>query len=192
MKRLKCSTLPEGEFLPLDDFLRAARAAGVEVTRRALQFYYSPRVQLLPPPVYRGGHVAHFDRRYLRRLKAIKTLQTRYALSLQDIRELLAAVKDEDIRILAEGRIHPLAAQIVLHNLRLRNASRPDQERALFETLILLVDWHAWVTSNPDGSHGRPSVRPRRLDNATEREVRHLVAGLQSGYRAEEKSDAQG
>jgi DNA-binding transcriptional MerR regulator len=177
-KGLKGPALPARQFLPLDVFLQAARAAGVDVTRRTLQYYYSPRIRLLPPPTYRGGHVAYVERGQLHRLKAIKTLQSRYGLSLGAIRELLEAVSDTGIRSLAEGRAHPLSAQIVLHHLRLRNAHRRAQERALFETMILLVEWHAWDARNPVVSRHRPSLCPRPLDKDTELEVRGLISRL--------------
>ena len=188
-KGSQARTQPVGKLLSLDAFLEAARAAGVDVTRRALQFYYSPRVQLLPPPVYRGGHVAYFDRGQVHRLKAIKTLQARYCLPLSVIRELLDAVSDADIRTLAEGRVAPLSTQIVLHHLRVRNANRRNQERALLEAIVLLVEWHAWVATSPTASHQRPCLRPRPLDGNTEVEVRQLVARIvqrvkKSGSRA--------
>ncbi len=177
-KGSRARTQPVEKFLSLDAFLGAARAAGVDVTRRALQFYYSPRVQLLPPPVYRGGHVAYFDCWQVHRLKAIKTLQSRYCLPLSVIRELLDAVSDDDIRTLAEGRVAELSTQIVLHHLRLRNATRRGRERALFEAIVLLVEWHAWVATSPTASHQRPSLRPQPLDENTEVEVRQLVARI--------------
>ncbi len=188
-KGSRARTQPVEKFLSLDAFLGAARAAGIDVTRRALQFYYSPRVQLLPPPVYRGGHVAYFDCWQVHRLKAIKTLQSRYCLPLSVIRELLDAVSDDDIRTLAEGRVAPLSTQIVLHHLRLRNANRRNQERALLEAIVMLVEWHAWVATSTTPSHQRPSLRPRPLEGNMEVEVRQLVARIvqrvkKSGSRA--------
>lgn len=177
-KGSRAATLPARKLLSLDALLRAARAAGVHVTRRALQFYYSPRIRLLPPPVYRGGHVAYFDRGQLHRLKAIKTLQSRYRLSLSAIRELLEAVSDTDIRTLAEGRVDPLHAQIVLHHLRMPNTHQAGHERALFETMVFLAEWHAWVVRKSAASHRLPSLRPRALDGDTEVEVRQLVARI--------------
>ncbi len=177
-KGSRVPTQPPGKLLSLDAFLRAARGAGIDLTRRALQYYYSPRLQLLPPPVYRGGHVAYFEQRHLHRLKAIKSLQSRYRLPLGAIRELLDAVSDADIRTLAEGRAAPLCAQIVLHHLRLRNAPRKRKERALFEAIVVLVAWHAWCASSSAASPQRPSLCPQLLNEEMEIEIRQLVARI--------------
>ncbi len=133
--------------------------------------------------------MAYFERGQLHRLKAIKTLQSRYCLPLSVIRELLDAVSDDDIRTLAEGRVAPLTTQIVLHHLRVRNVNRSNQERALFEAIVLLVEWHAWVATSPTVSHQRPSLRPRSLEGNMEVEVRQLVTRIvqcvkKSGSRA--------
>ena len=122
--------------------------------------------------------MAYFERGQLHRLKAIKTLQSWYGLSLGAIRELLEAVSDKDILALAEGRAHPLSAQIVLHHLRLRSAPRRMQERVLFETMILLVEWHAWDARNMVLSHQRPTLCPRPLDKDTQVEIRKLVSRI--------------
>ncbi len=80
--------------VPMNEFLTTASQEGVPVSRRTLQYYFSPSVELMPKPVHKDGHKAHYDLENIGRLKLIRALTEKF--SLGRVRALLKSLKTED------------------------------------------------------------------------------------------------
>lgn len=84
------------------EFLKAVEAlSGHSVGRRWLQFYSSPRMRLMPLPVYARRHTAHYlHPESTLRLALIVHLRTRYFLPIKLVREILATLPAEHYRLI--------------------------------------------------------------------------------------------
>lgn len=73
------------------EFLRVTEAlTGYALTRRALQFYSSPQVRLMPLPVYSDGHRAHYlHPEHTLRLGAALRLRKRHFFPLKLVKDVL-------------------------------------------------------------------------------------------------------
>lgn len=75
--------------------------ANLGITRRKLQYYSSPQVRLLPLPVYRNRHTAHYivpD--HLKHLTAICLLREKYRMPIKSIRLLLKELPEKNYALL--------------------------------------------------------------------------------------------
>lgn len=79
------------EFLKLfNHYADQQKQSSWKVTQRTLQFYSSPQLRIMPPPILRGGHKGHYMAPdHLQRLSTIQKLKQKYFLPLWLIREIM-------------------------------------------------------------------------------------------------------
>ena len=95
-----------GELLRIADFIKEAQKDyGINTNQRALQFYSSPKLRLLPIPTHKGGHIAYYPREYLKRLKIIKILQKSFGFNLEQIKKILNAIPRRYLDGIYDGSI---------------------------------------------------------------------------------------
>jgi DNA-binding transcriptional MerR regulator len=77
---------------------------GLDVSRRTLQLYSSPQLQLLPPPVHKGGHISFYlHPEHTERLAAILHLSEKQFMPLKAIRKLLRVYPPRYYRLLLKN-----------------------------------------------------------------------------------------
>ncbi|MBI4062973.1 MAG: hypothetical protein HY401_01580 [Elusimicrobia bacterium] len=73
------------EFLKLFQFFYPGK-----ITQRTLQLYISPKYQLMPPPVHKGGHISYYlYPEHSDRLRIIMELQSKYFMPLNVIAKVV-------------------------------------------------------------------------------------------------------
>lgn len=103
----------QDDLLTVDQFLTEAHRAGINLTRRGLQLYSSPRLRLIPTPIHRGGYISHMPRSAIERLKLIKALNTTYQFSLPKVRQALDMLAADVYPLILSGKIPPIVFETI-------------------------------------------------------------------------------
>lgn len=113
------------------EFMRLTEAlTGYALTRRALQFYSSPQVRLMPLPVYSEGHRAHYlHPEHTLRLGAALRLRKRHFFPLKLVKDVLEGLPPDFFGLVIRDL---LSAQDVRH-LALGDASISFTHQLLLE-----------------------------------------------------------
>lgn len=101
---------PGAEFLmPTSAFLKVMNSVyGFKVSRRTLQLYSSPQLQLLPRPLHIGGHISFYAHpEHTERLAVILHLAMRQFMPLKAIRKLLRVYPPRHYRLLLHDVLTP-------------------------------------------------------------------------------------
>jgi hypothetical protein len=115
---VQAADIPKRYLMEAEEFLKHfnSRNGGLLkpeycITRRALQFYSSPQVQILPLPVYHNRHTAHYIvPEHFNRLAAITALREKHFMPIKLIRKLLNVLPEEKYELLERwpGTVHDL------------------------------------------------------------------------------------
>lgn len=85
------------ELLTVPELLKELKSKhSVDIDRRTLQYYCSPKWRLLPLPTYQGRHVAHYPRKTIDRIMLILLLRNN-DWKLKEIKRLLGGLTEEQI-----------------------------------------------------------------------------------------------
>ncbi|MFC1522847.1 hypothetical protein ACFL6Y_10610 [Elusimicrobiota bacterium] len=76
------------------------------ITKRTFQLYGSPRFRLMPPPIFKGGHVAYYlYPEHVERLAIVMQLREKYYMPLQKIADILEHLPREHYPLIARGQL---------------------------------------------------------------------------------------
>ncbi len=138
--QLRTETIPRRYLMEADEFLKHFNSRSgfllrpeFCITRRALQFYSSPQVQLLPLPVYRNRHTANYVvPEHFNRLAAITALREKHFMPIKLIHKLLKVLPEEKYGLLERwpGTVHDLVDVAPLFELGFK-----DEDMLRFLTL---------------------------------------------------------
>ncbi len=109
--------MEEQSLIPVAEFLAQARRRGVNLSLRALRLYYSPRYELLDPPVFKkgGGHIAYMPQGDVDLLEVVFKLNRGYGITLTQIKKLLDFVPDKYYPLIKAGCIPPVVFEKLLN-----------------------------------------------------------------------------
>jgi len=114
----------------------------INIDRRALQFYSSPKLKLIPLPTYRGGHVAYYRKSSVIRVGVIKNLQKNLGLSLTQIKALFEVVPEEYIFLLMLSFVKRIVDPIlflILEGIRTRSITRDNIKKIIDNPISAII-----------------------------------------------------
>jgi len=102
---LPCRIDEEKVLLEPAEFIKLVKHLyGTDIDRPTLQLYSTPRFQLLPPPVHRGGHVSYYlNPEHTQRLGALLHMRDKLHMQLKDIREVLDVFPADYYHLILSG-----------------------------------------------------------------------------------------